>query len=91
MMTSLLLLLSNHMLTQVRGQSGKFTQVARWRLQLSIKTRLSGSDAALMTRMFAVERHVLPMRNHGICDVKGPTLLSTNHNTASFSRNKTAG
>lgn len=62
-------------------------QVAgRWR-QLSIKADLGCSEAAHFLRMFAVEHHVFPVRNHGICNVKRPSLHSSNNHSAAFSRN----
>lgn len=68
----------------------RFTKVAGWWLQLSIKADLSCSEAALLVRMFAVERHIFPVRNHGICNVEWPALHSTNNHTASLSRDETA-
>lgn len=67
-----------------------FTKVAgRW-LQLSINAGLGCSEAALLTRVSAVERHMFPVRNHGICHVKGPALHSANHHAASLGRDETA-
>lgn len=68
----------------------RFTKVAGWWLQLSIKADLSCSEAALLLRMFAVERHIFPVRNHGVCNVEWPALHSTNKHTASLSRDETA-
>lgn len=68
----------------------RITKVAgRW-LQLSIKAGLVCNEAALLVRMFAVEHHILPVGNHGICNVKWPALHSTNNHTASLSRDETA-
>lgn len=69
----------------------RFTKVAGWWLQLSIKAGLGCSEAALLARVFAVERHIFPVRNHGVCDIKRPALHSTNHHTASLGRDETAG
>lgn len=67
-----------------------FTHVAGWWLQLPIKAGLGCGEAALLVRMFAVERHIFSMRNHGICNVKRPALHSIDHHTASLSRDETA-
>lgn len=71
------------------GWSGLTKVAGRW-LQLSIKAGLSCSEAALLVRMFAVERHILSVRNHGICNVKGPALHSSEDHAASLSRDETA-
>lgn len=68
----------------------RFTKVASWWLQLSIKAGLGHSEAALLARMFAEEHYIFPVRNQGICNVKRPAFLSTNHHTASLSRDETA-
>lgn len=84
------------MLTQVKGEGQTawavqvFTEVAgRW-LQISIKAGLSRREAALLVGVFAVERYIFPMRDHGVCNVERPTLHATDDHTAPPSRDQAA-
>lgn len=67
----------------------RWLKVAGWCLQLSVKAGLGCGEAALLMRMFAEERHVFPVGNHGICNIKRPAFHATNHHAASLSRNET--
>lgn len=84
------------MLTRVKGKGQTawavqvFTEVAGWCLQISIKAGLSCREAALLVRFFAVERHIFPMRDHGVCNVERPPLHATDDHTAPHSRNQAA-
>lgn len=68
----------------------RFTEVAGWGLQLSIKAGLRCSEAALLARMFAVEHHVFPVRNHAVRHVKWPAFHAANDHAASLGGDETA-
>lgn len=86
---NLLNLSVNPLLMGLYGWAG-FTKVAGWWLQLSIKAGLRCSEAALLVRMFAVEHHIFPVRNHAVRHVKWPAFHSTNNHAASLGRDETA-
>lgn len=51
-------------------------------LQQAVEADLGRGEAALLVRVFAVERHVFAVRNHGVGDVERPALGSTNGHAA---------
>lgn len=67
------------------------TEVAGRRLQLAVRARLRGAEAALLVRVFAEERHVLSVRDHRVGDVRRPPLGAVNHHAASLGRDEAAG
>lgn len=66
------------------------TEVAGWWLQVPVKAALSCSEAALLVRMLAVEGYDLPVRDHGVSHIKGPTLHPSDDHTAPLGRDQTA-
>lgn len=67
-----------------------FTEVAGWRLQLPVQAGLGAAEAALLLGVFAVECHVLPVRNHGVGNVKGPALHPSDDHAAPLSGDEAA-
>lgn len=84
------------MLTQVKGKGQTawvvqvFTEVAGWWLQISIKASLSRREATQLVGVFAVERHIFPMRDHAVCNVERPPLHATDDHTAPLSQDQAA-
>lgn len=70
------------MLDRAPVLGSQLTLVAERGVESAVETGLCVGEAALLPGVFTVERHALPVRNHRVCHVIGPTLQPTNQNTA---------